>query len=77
MIATVTMRGYMQKSDAGTRTAAMQLKSGATIVASPTLTLTTFRLAVAWRMDLTDPNTGAAWTAAAVNTAQIGPTVVA
>ena len=29
-----------------------------------------------WRTDLVDPNTGAAWTRAAINTAQIGPTVV-
>jgi hypothetical protein len=66
----------MQKSDAGSRTAAVQLKSGATTVASPTLTLTTSGWQWAWRMDLTDPNTSAAWTAAAVNAAQIGPTVV-
>jgi hypothetical protein len=72
----VTTRGYMQKSDAGSRTAAVQLKSGATTVASPTLTLTTSGWQWAWRMDLTDPNTSAAWTAAAVNAAQIGPTVV-
>jgi hypothetical protein len=73
----VTTRGYMQKSDAGTRTAAVQLKSGATTVASPTLTLTTSGWLWAWRTDITDPNTSAAWTAAAVNAAQIGPTVVA
>jgi hypothetical protein len=72
-----TVRAYMQKSDAGTRTAAVQLKSGATTVASPTLVLTTSGWQWAWRMDLTDPNTGAAWTAAAVNSAQIGPKVVA
>jgi hypothetical protein len=76
VIATVT-RGYMQKSDAGTRTAAVQLKSGGTTVATPTLTLTTSGWLWAWRTDLIDPNTGAAWTAAAVNAAQIGPTVVA
>jgi hypothetical protein len=72
----VTTRGYMQKSDAGSRTAAVQLKSGATTVASPTLTLTTSGWLWAWRMDLTDPNTSAAWTAAAVNAATIGPVVV-
>jgi hypothetical protein len=76
VIATVT-RAYMQKSDAGTRTAAVQLKSGATTVASPTLVLTTSGWLWAWRMDLTDPNTGAAWTPAAVNNAQIGPKVIA
>jgi hypothetical protein len=73
----VVTRGYMQKSDAGTRTAAVQLKSGGTTVASPTLVLTTSGFLWAWRMDLTDPATGTAWTAAAVNNAQIGPTTVA
>jgi hypothetical protein len=73
----VTTRAYMQKSDAGTRTAAAQLKSGGTTVASPTLTLTPSNWQWAWRMDLVDPATSAAWTAAAVNAAQIGPRVVA
>ena len=76
VIATTT-RAYMQKSDAGTRTAAVQLKSGATTVASPTLVLTTSGFQWAWRTDLVDPNTGAAWTAAAVNNAQIGPKTIA
>jgi hypothetical protein len=75
VIATVT-RAYMQKSDAGTRTAAVQLKSGATTVASPTLTLSSSGWLWAWRTDLTDPNTGAAWTPAAVNNAQIGPVTI-
>jgi hypothetical protein len=73
----VVTRGYLQKSDAGTRTAAVQLKSGGTTVASPTLVLTTSGFLWAWRMDLTDPNTSAAWTAAGVNAVQIGPTTVA
>ena len=76
VIATTT-RGYMQKSDAGTRTAAVQLKSGATTVASPTLTLTTSGWQWAWRMDTLDPNTSLPWTAAAVNNAQIGPKTIA
>ena len=76
VIATTT-RAYMQKSDAGTRTAAVQLKSGATTVASPTLTLSSSGWLWTWRMDLTDPNTGAAWTPAAVNNAQIGPKTIA
>jgi hypothetical protein len=71
----VTTRGFTEKSDAGTRTAAVQLKSGGATVAAPTLTLASSWL-WAWRTDLTDPNTGAAWTPAAVNNAQIGPTVV-
>ena len=73
----VVTRGYMQKSDAGTRTAAVQLKSGGTTVASPTLVLTTSGFLWAWRMDLVDPATSAAWTAAGVNGVQIGPTTVA
>jgi hypothetical protein len=72
-----TTRAYMQKSDVGTRTAAVKLKSGATTVAAPTLTLTTSGWQWDWRTDLVDPNTSAAWTVAAVNGAQIGPTVVA
>jgi len=73
----VTTRAYAQKSDAGTRTAAVQLKSSATTVASPTLVLTTSGFQWAWRTDLTDPNTSAAWTAAAVSAAQIGPKLIA
>jgi hypothetical protein len=71
----VVTRSLMAKSDAGTRTAAMQIKSGATTVASPTLSLTPTYTA-AWRVDTVDPATGAAWTAAAVAAAQIGPVVV-
>jgi hypothetical protein len=73
----VTTRSYLQKSDAGTRTAAVQVKSGATTVASSTLTLTTSGWQWAWRMDTTDPNTGSAWTPSAVNSMQVGPVVVA
>lgn len=72
----VTTRAYMQKSDAGTRTAAVQIKSGGTTVASPTLTLST-SWGWTWRSDITDPATGSAWTPTGVNNAQIGPTVVA
>jgi len=73
----VVTRGYMQKSDAGTRTAAVQIKSGGTTVASPTLVLTTSGWLWAWRLDLTDPATSAAWTAAGVNAVNIGPLTVA
>lgn len=71
----VTTRGYMQKSDAGSRTANMQTKSGTTTVDTPTLVLST-GWQWAWRTDLTDPNTGSAWVAGAVDSLQIGPTVV-
>lgn len=77
VVIATTVRAYMQKSDAGTRTAAVQLKSGATTVASPTLTLTTSGFLWAWRTDVVDPATGAGWTATGVNNAQIGPTVIA
>lgn len=73
----VTTRAYMLKSDAGTRTAAVQLKSGSSTVASPTVVLTTSSWQWAWRHDTLDPQTGAAWTAAAVNVAQVGPVVIA
>lgn len=72
----VTTRAYMQKSDAGTRTAAAQLKSGASVVASPTVVLTTSGWQWAWRSDTTDP-AGGNWTAAAVNNAQVGVKVIA
>jgi len=70
----VTTRAFMQKSDAGTRSSAVQLKSGSTTVASPSTPMTT---GFSWnyRTDLTDPATGAAWTATGVNNVQIGPTV--
>jgi hypothetical protein len=73
-IVAVTIRGFMAKSDAGTRAGALQLKSGATTVQSTPLFLSTNFL---WnyRTDLVDPNTGVAWSAAAVNAAQIGPVV--
>jgi hypothetical protein len=76
VIATTT-RAYAQKSDTGTRTAAVQLKSGATTTASSTLTLSLTGWLWAWRLDTTDPNTGAAWTPAGVNAATIGPKVIA
>jgi hypothetical protein len=73
----VTTRAYMQKSDAGTRTAAVQIKSGGTTVASSTLTLSASGFQWAWRMDTTDPATGSAWTSSAVNNVQVGPKCVA
>jgi hypothetical protein len=73
----VISRGYMQKSDAGTRTAAMQTKSGSAIAAAPTMVLTNTGWQWNSRHDMTDPNTGAAWAAAAVDALQIGPKVIA
>jgi hypothetical protein len=73
----VTTRAYAIKSDAGTRTLAVQLKSGATTDASSTVVLTPSGWQWAWKTYTTDPATGAAWTAAAVNVCSIGPTVIA
>jgi hypothetical protein len=75
VIATTT-RALMQKSDAGARTAAVQLKSGATTVTSSAVALSTSGWLWAWRTDVLDPATSAAWTATAVNNAQIGPLTV-
>lgn len=72
----VTTRGFVQKSDAGTRGAAVQLKSGATTVQSTsTLLLTSWGWL--YRTDLTDPATGSAWTTTGVNNVTIGPIVTA
>jgi hypothetical protein len=67
----------MQKSDAGTRTAAAQLKSGGTTVATPTINLTNVGWQWTSRIDVVDPNTSAAWASAAVDALQIGPKVIA
>jgi hypothetical protein len=75
-IAVVT-RGYMQKSDAGTRNAAIQLKSGASLVNSGSAALGAGTWGWLYRVDQVDPATSAAWTATAVNNAQIGPVVTA
>jgi hypothetical protein len=75
-IVAVTTRGYFEKSDAGTRNAAVQIKSGTTTVNSGSAALNT-TWGWMYRTDTTDPNTGSAWTATAVNSAQIGPIVTA
>ncbi len=72
----VVTRAYMIKSDAGTRTAAVQLRSGGTTDASPTVVLTPSNWQWAWKHYTSDP-AGGAWTAAAVNVAQCGPVIVA
>ena len=75
-VVAVTTRGYMQKSDAGSRTAAVQLKSGGTTVAAPTLTLTTSGWLWAWRTDTTNPATSGTWTNTAVDAVTVGPVVI-
>jgi hypothetical protein len=73
-VVAVTTRAFVQKSDAGTRSGAVQLKSGATTVQSPSAALST-SWGWLYRTDLADPATGAAWTVTAVNNAQVGPVV--
>jgi len=71
----VTTRCFAQKSDAGARSGAVQLRSGGTTVQSTSTALSS-SWGWLWRTDVTDPNTGSAWTPTGVNNAQIGPTVV-
>ena len=73
-VVAVTTRGFVVKGDAGTRSGAVQLRSGGTTVAAPTVALST-SFGWSWRTDTTNP-AGGAWTAAAVDAAQIGPLVV-
>ena len=70
----VTTRGLLTKSDAGTRTAAVQLRSGDTTVQSAGA-LSNSAWGWLWRSDQTDPATGAAWTVSGVAAAQIGAQV--
>lgn len=72
----VTTRALAQKSDAGTRIITADLKSGGTTVHSGSGVLNT-TWSWTYRTDLTDPNTGAAWTPTAVNNCNIGVTVTA
>jgi len=74
-VVAVTTRGFVEKSDAGARSGALQLKSGATTVQSTTTALGT-SWGWLWRTDTTDPNTGATWTATAVNSISIGPNLI-
>lgn len=69
-------RGFVAKGDAGTRTGTVQLKSGASTVAAPTLNLSSSFL-WSWRADTLNPATGTAWTDATANAVQAGPAVVA
>jgi hypothetical protein len=73
-VVAVTTRGFVEKSDAGTRNGAVQLKSGATTVQSTSTALGT-SFGWLWRTDTTDPATGAAWTATGVNNVTVGPIV--
>jgi hypothetical protein len=73
-VVAVTTRGFIEKSDAGTRSAAVQLKSGTATVSSPSTAIST-TFGWLWRTDTIDPNTGSTWAPAAVDSAQVGPIV--
>lgn len=75
-ILAVQTRLMSRKSDTGTRQARIQVKSGTTLSNGGTITLGT-SYAYANKLDLLDPNTGAAWAASAVNSLQVGAYVVA
>jgi hypothetical protein len=70
----VTTRAFVQKSDAGSRSGKVVLKSGSTTVDTGSAPLST-TWAQMWRTDTVDPATGTAWTAVGVNAAQIGVTI--
>lgn len=72
----VTTRGFFEKTDAGTRNATVQLKSGGTTVQGVDTALNTVWGWIA-RTDVTDPATSTAWTASAVNSVNIGPKITA
>ena len=74
-VVAVTTRGFMQKSDAGSRSGGVQMKSGGTTVQQTGVLSTTW--AWQWRTDTVDPATSAAWTPVAVNNIQVGPYVSA
>jgi hypothetical protein len=76
-IVAITSRMYCQKSDAGSRQGVIRVKSGGITVqhSNPILLHTVWGWM--WRMDITDPNTGAAWTNAAVDSLQVGPLITA
>lgn len=73
-ISAVNVVAYAEKTDAASRSIALQVKSGAT-----TSDGSNYALAASYgrfdRLLTTDPNTSAAWTASAVNALQGGPKV--
>lgn len=67
--------GWMNKNDALARTAALGVKSGATQSDGSAITLSTTNSYYSRIME-NDPNTGAAWTASAVNALELAPKIV-
>jgi hypothetical protein len=72
----VVTKVYIKKSDAGSRSGQILLKSGATQVTGPDTVLGTTYTYLS-RADGVDPATGAAWTPGAVNALQVGQKVTA
>jgi hypothetical protein len=72
----VSLRGFISKSDAGARSGALTMKSSSTSQDSATAVLSTTNSNLVMVQD-TDPNTGSAWTAAAINALQAGPKTIA
>lgn len=75
-VVAVQTKGFVKKSDAGARSAQVQLKSGSSTVTSAAAVLPTTYQYIS-RIDTVDPNTSAAWTGTAINAIQIGPVVQA
>jgi hypothetical protein len=75
-ILAVQARMFARKSDSGARSGQIRVRSAATEVGGADTMLST---SYAWlsRVDVTNSNTGTAWTAAAVDALQIGPKVTA
>jgi hypothetical protein len=73
-ITAVQFNAYAMKTDAAARSIALQAKSGATTSDGANLALAG-SYGLHQRLMLTDPNTAAAWAAAAVNALQGGPKV--
>lgn len=72
----VSLRGYVAKSDAGARSAAMTMTSGSTVQDGSSFALATTFQNLVMVQDV-DPNTSAAWNAAGVNALKFGQKVAA
>jgi hypothetical protein len=71
-IACVQVRGFGLKTDAGTCSGRLKLKSGSTTVNGSTVNVTTSYANLPPIIQTTDPNTSAAWTLSGVNGIVIG-----
>ncbi|HVI92347.1 MAG TPA: hypothetical protein VM659_28920 [Dongiaceae bacterium] len=72
----LSLRAFVSKSDAGARSGALTLKSGATSQDSATVVLSTTNSNLVMVQD-TDPNTGSAWTPPGIAAMQAGPKTAA